>query len=214
MVVIHIQNLHARSHTAGNLHKARNGIHNSEFALEVCSEIDNRIYLIVVRMKFHRIIHIFLRFVSFGIIIRFDFSVKARRVKLETILIGHKRHHSVKQILIIRFFEFSERKLNKPRIRRKRLNQFIFPVCRFQIRKNRIEAVAHRRFIFYRLIITSYKIISVLKRNACIDVRRLKTYQPCYSEFDGISCGRTVSFLIGKTFRIPVGRFDIEIYGV
>ena len=165
-------------------------------------------------MKFHRIIHIFLRFISFGIITRFDFSVKARRVKLETILIRHKRHHSVKQILIIRFFEFPERKLNKPRIRRKRLNQFIFSVFRFQIRKNRIEAVAHRRFVFYRLIITSYKIISVLKRNACIDVRRLKSYQPCYSEFDGISCGRSVSFFIGKPFRFPVCGFDIEIYRV
>ena len=213
VVVVHIQNLQTRAHTAGNFHKARNGIQYAEFALEVCSQVDNRIYLIIVRVKFHRIIHIFLRFVCFGIIIRFDFSVKSRRIEFEAVLIRHKGHHSVKQVFIIRLFELSERELNQSRIRRERLNQFIFPVFRLEIRENGIETISHRRFVFDRFEIASYQIIAVLKRNACIDVRRLKSYQPCYSEFDGISCGRTVSFLIGKTFRIPVGRFDIEIYG-
>ena len=213
MVVIHIQNLHAGSHTACDFHKARNGIQYPEFAFEVCSEIYNRIDLIVIRMKFHRIIHIFLRFVCFGIITRFHLSVKSGRIQFKAVLIRHKGHHSVKQVFIVRLFEFSERELNQSRIRRERLNQLVFSVFRLEIRENGIETISHRRFVFYRFIITSYKIISVLKRNACIDVRRLKTYQPCYSEFDGISCGRTVSFLIGKTFRIPVGRFDIEIYG-
>ena len=213
MVIVHIQNLQARAHTAGNFHKARNGIQYAEFALEVCSEIDNRVYFIVIRMKFHRIIHVFLRFVCFGIITRFDFSVKPSRVKLETILIRHKGHHSVKQVFIIRLFKLSERELNQSRIRRERLNQFIFPVFRLEIRENGIEAVSHRRFIFYRFEIASYQIIAVLKRHARINIRSLESDQPCDSEFDGIGCGRAVSFLIGKTFRIPVGRFDIEIYG-